>query len=70
MKKPRESDDEDNSEEDDNDSVPGLQGRNRPDSDSKVDDRIDIEDDLDTESDDQYYKIPYDLRTKSTITSE
>ena len=52
VQKLRESDDEDSSEEDDDDSVPGLQGRNQPDSDNEVDDRIDIEDNLDTERND------------------
>ena len=67
VQKTRESDNADSSDEDNDDSVPGLQGRNRPDSDSKVDDRIDIKNELDTESDDQYYKIPFDLRMNNTI---
>ena len=61
-----------NSSEEDNDSAPGLQDRNRPDSDSEVDknNRSDIGDYLDSENDDQYYKLPYDLSMNSTITSE
>ena len=60
----RGSNDEDSSDEDNDDSVPGLQDRNRPDSSSKIDEknnRSDIEDYLDTEDDDQYYTHLYDL---------
>ena len=66
------------SEEDDNESVsglPGLQERNRLDSDSKIDennnisdiidDRSDSEDDLDNESYGRYYEIPHALRSKN-----
>ena len=54
-------------------STTGLQDCDRPDSSSKVDaknNRIDIEDDLETENDYQYYKLRYDLSRNSTTTSE
>ena len=82
MQIPSESDDEYSSEEDDDESVsglPGLQERNRLDSDSEndennhnsdtIDNRSDSEDDLDNESDDRYYEIPHALKSKSN-TSE
>ena len=77
---PSESVDAYSSEEDDNKSVsglPGLQERNRLDSESEndennnnntsdiVDDGFDSDDDLDNESYDRYYKIPHALRSKS-----
>ena len=57
------SSNEDSIDEDNNNSVPGLQDRDQPDSSSDVDvcNRSDNADYLDTESDDTYYQLPYDL---------
>ena len=74
MENKRNSNDEHSSDKDDNDSVPGLQDRNQPDSSSENDDeynRSDSEDYLITENDDKYYQTPYNITSmNSTITSE
>ena len=70
----RNSSDKDSTYKEDNDRMPGLQDRNRPDSSRNDDDeynRSDNENQLVTETDDKDNQLPYDITsTNSTITSE